>query len=404
MKTLAVFISILTALNMTAVTGSAQEVRVTILRQPDPLAGQLVRVDAQNLFHLILNGGQTTSVPGQKIVTITFPSRPVPGGPIHLELVGGDSLFGTVAGENEMGVDFQTASFGRMVIPLERIRLLERPTAMAELQEKPLLAPSGGKDVVFRRLKDNVDRVQGTVDLVRPGGVVLASNLGDLDFDFDQLVAVAFAAPDTVHPIPGLHAIAQGTDGGRLTGTLTGNGPGKLVLKTPHGFEVALAGNHVQSIYFRGGDLVYVSDLDPVRVEERSYFPGRVWKHRRDRTVTGHPLTLNGVDYPKGLGVHAFSALTYRLDGRYSRFQSLIGIDDEVRTLSARGAVVFRVLLDNKEAFKSPILRGMEPPHRIQDLDVTGVKEMTLEVDFGDDSHAGDRADWAMAILVKKKA
>ena len=48
------------------------------------------------------------------------------------------------------------------------------------------------------------------------------------------------------------------------------------------------------------------------------------------------------------------------------------------------------------------MLRGLERPERIKDLDVTGAKKITLVVDFADQNHAGDRADWAQALLVKQ--
>lgn len=382
--------------------GGDSLVHVTTIDRKAPYIGQLSRVDKEGVFHLTLNSGETVALPGRRIVTVNFPAAAATRGPARLDLVGGDRLYGTLAGEDDMGIVLSGILLTRVTVPLERVNTLQFPAAFKGLKERPHLVAEGGKDVVFKRLKDSVDRVTGTVELIGPKGVTLDTSLGSLPFSLDSLVAVAFAAPDDPRPIQGLHAVVLGADGTRLTGVLKGTRGGRLVLETLHGFPVSILLRHVKTLYFRGGDLVFLSDLKPVEVVERSFFPGVVWKHRLDRTTVGNPLRLGGVEYPKGLGVHAYCALTYVLDGKFSRFMSWIGVDDEVKTLKAQGSVEFRVLVDGKVVFRSPVLRGLKPPGRIEALDVVGVKKITLVVDFADRNHAGDRADWALALLVKK--
>jgi hypothetical protein len=384
-----------------AVQADDDLVHVTTVNREAPYVGRLSRVDADATFHVSLSSGDVVAVPGRQIVTVAFPSALASRGPVRLDLVGGDVLYGSIKEEDESGIVLDGTAFARVTVPLERVRVLQIPAALKGLEEKPLMVASGGKDVVFRRLKNNVDRVQGTVDLVGPEGVTLETSLGELPFPFSSLVAVAFATPDKSGPVAGLHAVVLGADGSRVTGVLRGMQGGRLALDTPHGFTAEIALPRIKTLYCRGGDFVFVSDLTPAKVEERSFFPGVLWRHRRDRTTLGNPLRLGGVEYVKGLGVHAYCALTYPLDGQFRRFQALLGIDDEVRDLNAKGAVVFRVLLDGKQAYESPLVRGLEPPQRLSNLDVTGARQLTLIVDFGDESHAGDRADWAMALLVR---
>jgi len=382
--------------------GGDSLVHITTIDQETPYIGQLSRVDKKGTFHLTLNSGKTVALSGRRIVTVQFSASKATRGPARLDLVGNDRLYGTLSGEDEMGIVLSGTLLPRVTVPLERVKTLQFPAALKGLKERPHVVAEGGKDVVFKRLKNSVDRVTGTVDLIGPEGVTLDTSLGSLPFSLSSLVAVAFAAPDDPRPIQGLHAVVLGADGSRLTGVIKGTRGGRLDLETQHGFPASILLRHVKTLYFRGGDLVFLSDLKPVEVVERSYFPGVVWKHCPDRTTLGNPLRLGGVEYPKGLGVHAYCALTYELDGKYSRFQSWIGVDDEVKTLKARGTVEFRVLVDGKEAFRSPVLRGSEPPGRIKGLDVKGVRKITLVVDFADRNHAGDRADWALALLVKQ--
>jgi len=376
-------------------------VRITTVNRESEYVGKLDSVGADGTFHLTLGSGESVALPGRQIITASFPASEASQGPARLDLVGGDIVFGTISGEDEIGVALTGRTVPRITVPLERVRVLQFPAALKGLKEIPHLVASSGKDVVFRRLKNSVDRVLGTVDLIGPKGVTLESSLGTLPFSLSDLVAVAFSAPDESRPVQGLHAVVMGADGTRITGILRGTEGNCLKMDTQHGFPVLLALNHIKTLYFKGGDFVFLSDLKPVKVVERPYIDGMVWRYRADRTPLGNPLHLDNIEYPKGLGVHAYCALTYDLNGKYSRFQSWIGIDDEVKTLNAHGAVEFKVLVDGRESYRSPLIRGLESPRRIHGVDLKGARTLTLVVDFGDRNHCGDRADWAMAVLVK---
>ena len=115
-----------------------------------------------------------------------------------------------------------------------------------------------------------------------------------------------------------------------------------------------------------------------------------------NQTIGGNPIRLNGVTYTNGLGAHAFSGIEYRLGGIASRFQSDIGVDDEV---GAHGSVVFQVLADGAKIFDSGTLNG-SAAHRSIDLDVSGVNRLTLGVTDAGDGNSYDHADWAGAHVV----
>ena len=111
-------------------------------------------------------------------------------------------------------------------------------------------------------------------------------------------------------------------------------------------------------------------------------------------TGDGHPLTLNGVQYAKGLGVHADSEIRYALDGTCSAFTAVIGIDDEV----ASGAgVKFQVWVDSALKYQSAAMNAASPGKRIG-VDLTAATELKLIVTSEGDL-SGDHADWADARL-----
>jgi hypothetical protein len=114
----------------------------------------------------------------------------------------------------------------------------------------------------------------------------------------------------------------------------------------------------------------------------------------KDKSIGGNTLTLNGARYAKGLGVHAFSGVEYRLGGAAARFQADIGIDDEAG--AGKGSVVFQVYADGTKVFDSGIMHGGDR-HQSLDLDVTAVNRLTLGVNDADDGNNYDHADWAGA-------
>ncbi len=109
----------------------------------------------------------------------------------------------------------------------------------------------------------------------------------------------------------------------------------------------------------------------------------------------GERLTLAGVGYDKGLGVHARSEVQVTLDRACSRFLSSVGVDDEV---GSNGSVIFKVYADNTKIFDSGVLRGSSPTRNV-DLDVRGVTGLRLVVTDGGDGIGWDHADWADARL-----
>ena len=109
----------------------------------------------------------------------------------------------------------------------------------------------------------------------------------------------------------------------------------------------------------------------------------------------GRLITLNGVAFPKGLGVHASSDIRYSLAGAYSRFSAKVGVDDEVGAL---GSVVFEVWADGARLYSSGVMNGASPTKSVL-LDIRGKNELRLVVTNGADSVDSDHADWAAAMV-----
>ena len=108
----------------------------------------------------------------------------------------------------------------------------------------------------------------------------------------------------------------------------------------------------------------------------------------------GKALTLNGVVYQKGLGVHANSELRYSLlntrGAVCATFTASVGVDDEVGSL---GSVRFKVFVDNILKFNSGVLTGNSATQSLA-VDIQGGGTLRLVVDGGPDGISSDHADW----------
>jgi hypothetical protein len=112
----------------------------------------------------------------------------------------------------------------------------------------------------------------------------------------------------------------------------------------------------------------------------------------------GKAITLNGVTFNKGLGVHATSELRYSLGGNCSSFTAQIGVDDEV---GSNGSVVFQVWADGIKLFDSGRLTGASETRAVS-VSLAGKSELRLIVTNAGDGDAFDHADWARPILTCK--
>ncbi len=134
---------------------------------------------------------------------------------------------------------------------------------------------------------------------------------------------------------------------------------------------------------------VYVSDL-----AWKSATTG--WETvQKDKSVGGNTISLKGKTYTKGIGTHALSNITYNLNGKYTRFRSDVGVDDEV---GANSSIVFQVWADGSKIFDSGIMNNASGPQAI-DVSVNGVNELVLTVTDAGDGINSDHADWADARL-----
>ncbi len=120
---------------------------------------------------------------------------------------------------------------------------------------------------------------------------------------------------------------------------------------------------------------------------------------KNNKTIENNTLTLAGVKYASGVGVHATSRIVVKLNGAVTKFHTVCGIDDEVGN---NGQVAWKVWLlgeggDTKTAAQGTA-RGSDNSSTEVNVDCLGWKYLVLDADKdGADSY--DHFDWANAYF-----
>jgi hypothetical protein len=149
------------------------------------------------------------------------------------------------------------------------------------------------------------------------------------------------------------------------------------------------------------GFATYLSDLKPKKAEVAGFL-GDGWPWTADRTVRGQPLRLltreGESTSDKGLGTHPKTALTYDLGGKFTRFETSVGLD---AATGKSGRADVRILLDGKDVGIAQLKTLTAGPAVIVKLDVRGAKELALVVDFGPTGDVQADVNWGEARLVE---
>lgn len=260
-------------------------------------------------------------------------------------------------------------------------------------------------DLLVVRKKEDVDSVDGQIGDVGAESVAFAIDDEKLDVKRSKIVGlVYYRAEEVAAPAP--LAKVQTADGSAWAAkslTLTETG---CTLETATGAKVDVPSAALARIDFSQGKVLYLSDLDwdAAQSERTPYFGPPMpldasidpYVPQRDRALEGGELALGRRTYRKGLALHSRTRLVFRLPEGYRRLTALAGIDDR---LSDQGSVKLDIMGDDKTLL-SAIVSGGDAPLPL-DLDVSGVRRLTIVVDFGNDQDVGDHLDLCELRIIK---
>ncbi len=112
-----------------------------------------------------------------------------------------------------------------------------------------------------------------------------------------------------------------------------------------------------------------------------------------DRSGSGEPIRVGGAPCPTAVYAHADSTLTYAAGGRWRRFTGKAGLPDD-----AFGKVVFSVVADGREVWRSGVMKAGAPV--AFDVDLGGAATVELRVRAKDGNIGGAGAAWVECVFV----
>ena len=219
-------------------------------------------------------------------------------------------------------------------VPLASVAMIWRMgpdgTVDAVRRRQRLLHERGKRDRVLLR---NGDAVEGTLNALSASEVEVEVARKNVAMKWPQVAAVLLSSeladkrsPRTAFARIVLSATAR-LPGGRFTVVAPSCDGETFVAQTLFGATLSVPLERLVALELYANQAIALSDQLPNNYVYTPYLDEK-WPWRADANAIGGDLRLGGSAFAKGIGMHADSRLTYALDGKYRRFDALVGLDD----------------------------------------------------------------------------
>jgi hypothetical protein len=284
------------------------------------------------------------------------------------------------------------------------VRLKEQSEKIAVQWRDVLAAPRAGDVIVIRR-DEAIDYQEGVLGDVSAETVQFMLDGDRVNVKRPRVEGFLYFHK-SAGELPAAVCQVKLHSGSRLQARSVTLRDGQLQVVTTAGVTIDVPLEQASELDFSLGKLRYVSDLDPERVEHTPYLHAagsppeldRYYEPRFDRSFDGELLQLGNQSYAKGIALKSRTTLTYRLPGKFSRFEAIAGIDAAVAPL---GHVRLVIRGDEKSPplFETEI-DGNDSPKPIS-VDVSSLKRLVIEVDFGQGGDVADYLDLVEARIIQ---
>jgi NPCBM/NEW2 domain len=330
----------------------------------------------------------------------------------EVRLIDGSRLRATGFSTDGTTATVEHPHLGAFKLPLTVVQSVRfaAPDAKVDAAWSPLVEKAPKKDQVVVRKGDVLDHLDGVIGSLDGTSLKFQLDGDDIPVKRERIFGLIYAKRESVAN-KALSAVDL-VSNDRLAARSVSFDQETWKVKLASGAEVSVPQSQVAMIDFSLGKIAYLSNLEPREVKYTPYIDF-VFEYRRDRMVHGGPLSVGGKTYAKGLGLHSRTLLKYRIGGDYRRFQTIMGIDDSLRS-GGSGDVDVVIKGDGRTLFKGPVsiyeriekgAANSTEPRLMQpinlDLDVTGVVELEILVDYGEKDDIGDCLNLADAKVVK---
>ncbi len=361
-------------------------------------AGEIAGLSTSTLT--LKKGTGEVEIPLAEVLEIRFPQaaggpKPAALTPPIATLADGSRFAWTSVTATAREISFETPRLGKLSLPLSAAASLRFAAGDAKIDEawNELTTRDIKTDLLVIRKDDVLDHLDGTVGVIEKDKIHFVIDGEEVPVKREKVFGIIYAGRAPGEDKPVCELTTSGGDRLRLR-TATWK-DGKLDGELLAGAPVSISPELLRSVDFSLGKVQFLSQMEPRETKYTPYFD-HVWKHYTDRTRDGTPIRLGNKNYARGLWIHSRTQLKYRIGGDYRRFQAMMGIDQAV---APRGDVHVVISGDGKPLLEADV-RGADAPQPI-DLDVSGVRDLEIFVDFGGDLDIADHLDLADAKVIK---
>jgi hypothetical protein len=313
----------------------------------------------------------------------------------EVALTDGSRLYWSALQVADRQVTVDSPQLGKLSVPLTavssiRLGALERQIADAW---KDLSAREVNQDMLVIAKGAVLDHLDGTVGTIDATTIHFVLDGEERTANRTRVFGIVYARRNAEGSKPVCELATTGGDFLKAQSAVLSDG--QLKIGILGGAQLVVPAEQVVTLDFSSGKVRFLSQLEPREVKYTPFFD-QVWTYCRDRPRDGGSLRLGNKEYARGLWIHSRTFLKYRLSGDYRRFQAVMGIDQAVAPL---GNVHVVISGDGKTLLESDV-RGSDPPQNL-DLDVAGVRDLEILVDFGGDLDIADHLDLADAKVIK---
>ena len=355
------------------------------------LTGTLVGLDKDSLTLRTTGGEKVLAV--EALIDLRWePARDEALPPGQVYLIDGSVLrFASLTSE---GRDVRVGSpiYGELTISLSQVRAI-RFGKQSDAGDAwvSMLQRNRSKDLLVLPKKKKAGELDPTTGVVGKIGVEsLAFVLGgdEIPVKRTRVYGVIYARKP-VAPTGGFVVEASG-DRIAASDVKWNAADSVLEVQAAGGMSIPVRSQYLNRIDCSGGKIRYLDEMKPVFHDFASVLPDELYKkifrYRVNETMDGQPLRLGGKTYARGLWIHSKTTLRYALDGQYSRFETIAGIDDDI---SRRDKTKARLTIkaDQRVLFDEDVWITDKP--RPLKLDITDAQTLEIVVGFGEQSDDG---------------